>query len=166
MKKILLVLLTLFTLFAVPAFASDVAPEGGELSIAALAPAITYKGFFIFDGFTSQGMQFESGYSPVTTVFAGNELNGHVQWEMTYKGQKDGARKYLMKIINSAGDVAYKTSVEYVTYVGEYGARWQAFSIPTGDLDPGYYTMSMTVIIKAPGKDPVKKTVTSKFRVL
>jgi len=160
MKKLLLSLM-LSLILVVPAFASDV-PEEPEL----LQAPIEYKRFYLFDAFTSGGVQFDYAQSPVTTAFQGQPLYGHVQWEHVYGGKKDGTRKYVMKILNPDGALIYKDFVEYTTWPGFSGSPWQAIAIPTAELAPGYYIMKMTVIIKTPGKTPVTKSMSSKFRII
>ena len=162
MKKLLLSIFLVMAL-ALPAFASDVAPEGEISELAITMPELVYKRVYVFDAFTSQGVQFQPGESPVTMVSIGSVLYGHIQWEMnsTVAG---GGRKYIMKIINASGTVVYSDSVSYENFV-ESGARWQALEIPTGELSPGYYTMAMTLRYKTPAKDVVVKTLKTKFRI-
>jgi hypothetical protein len=77
--------------------------------------------------------------------------------------QTHGNQKYVLRVINSNGVVVYKFPP--TSYTGNApGQYWQAISIPTGSLSPGYYTMQMTVTLILPAGDVVK-SVSSNFRV-
>jgi hypothetical protein len=74
-----------------------------------------------------------------------------------------GDRKYVLKVLNSSGAMIYKSAP--TTYSGNHaGQFWQAISIPTASLSPGYYTMKMTVTLVLPTGNMVR-SVSSKFKV-
>jgi len=157
MKKWLLAMLLVLAM-AIPALAQDFAEDKDLKSVEAGAAA--YKGFYLFLGFTSPGVQWDTTVSPVSTVSAGSTLYGHVQWEMN---ETVGNRKYVLRVFNSNGVMVYKSPP--TSYTGNApGQYWQAISIPTASLSPGYYTMQMTVTLILPAGDVVK-SVSSKFRV-
>jgi hypothetical protein len=169
MKKFLLAVMLVLAMM-VPVFAQDaedIHPEqqglsiGEQMALLEIEP-ITYKKMQAFDVFTSQAPQFSAGYSPVSAVYPGEVLYGHIQWEFDYRGRKDTVRIYTMNIKRVGSFApAYKDTVTYPTIIGEFGERWQAFAIPTADLGSGYYTMQMQV--KVPGLGT--KTLACAFRI-